>query len=342
MEEQFILLFGESNWQHMFIAKENDAVVSMVNYYPSTIRLGDILIKAASIGSVCTNPDFRGKKLASTLLANAEKSMISEEIDMMIISGAGGIYSDIGASLSGNNHEYLIDMDDILTQDHYSVSDYKESDLQFLKTIYQRESLRFERSDDEFQLLLKGQTYPDSWATYPIHLIRHLGKPVAYVIGVLPNEGDEFGIKEFAGDRAAIVGAFGALLKRHQRRKIHFATDAYDDIHASLKGVPFKLIHQHASLKIIDFVTLMDKLTPYFSTRYPKSRIWFNIEDGGLATFHCENETYHVPNNHLLNQLVFGFDEPLNLDLSKMPKLAEFFSKVFPLPFVWTNNINYQ
>jgi len=342
MAEQFELLFSEANWHHMFIAKDADKVVSLVNYYPSTIILNNVRIKAASIGSVCTNPEYRGKKLASTLLAMAEKSIKTEGIEMMIISGAGGIYADIGASLAGNDCEYLYGFESISDNSDYVVSDYQESDFSILKQLYAQEIIRFERGDDEFKRLLKGQTFPDAWATYPIQLIYKSGLPVAYVIGALPNDGDEFGIKEFAGDRTAIVESFGALLKKYHRQKIHFASDAYDVIRKSLSGIPFKVIHQYASLKIVDFVALMEKLKPYFQSRYTKSKIWFNLEDGSLATFHCDHETFHVPNSHLLSQLVFGFDQPVQLDLTNSPKLAEFFTKVFPLPFVWTNNINYQ
>lgn len=341
MAEQFTLLFSKANWKHMFIAIDDGNIVSLVNYYSSLIRIGAVQIKAASIGSVCTNPEYRGRKLASRLLRLAEEQMSRENIQLMIISGAGGIYAEIGASLAGNDYEYLIESENLEADPAYEIKKYLPDDFHKIKAIYEKEPIRYERTEDEFKSLLSSQTYPDTFATYPVHLIEKDHQCVGYVVGFMPTEGDEFGVKEFAGDRKAVKAAFKSLLKTYQRDKIHFAADAKDAMVDLFPNAAKKLIHQHASFKVTDFVGLMTSLIPYFKTHYGNIEIGFELVDQ-VPTFLCGTEIYQVSDLQLLSRLIFGSGEPVGLTIDNAPQIQRFINLVFPLPFVWTNNLNYQ
>ena len=341
MAEQFTLLFSESNWNHMFIAIDEGKIVSLVNYYPSFVQIGNCTIKVASIGSVCTKAEYRGQKLASRLLILAENQMKKEAIDLVIISGGGGIYTEFGSSLAGNVNEYLLDESLLDDSEEIAIELFDQSYLPAMISIQNQESIRFIRKEHEFDQLLSSQTFPDSFATYPIHVIKQNQQTLGYIVGILPTEGDEFGIKEFAGDRKAIIKSFKLLLSFHKRNKIHFACDVHDEINNLLQNHSFKRIHQHASFKIIDFCVLMKKLSPYFDTIYPNHGILFDFTDNH-AVFTTNDEVYTVESSVLLSQLILGFDQPLNLQLDNCPNISQFFNKVFPIPFAWTNNINYQ
>ncbi len=341
MEEQFPLLFGESNWNHMFIAIEEGIVVSMVNYYPSKILIHGAQIHVASVGAVCTHPGFRNRKLASSLLKLAENQMQVEGVQIMIISGSGGIYSNIGASLAGNVYEYMLDSSNFIDTDDFELKTNTTECFDCLKSIYELEKVRFLRSDYEFKKMLKGQTYPDSFATYPIYMIKGKKQAEAYVIGVLPIEGDEFGLKEFGGNRKAIIACFNKMIKKHQRLKIHFAADINDPIIPLLHDFYPKKIHQHASFKIINFISLMQSLKPYFTQRAPDTSIEFNSNENEVI-FKAGREIYVVSNPQLLSQLVLGFDQEVNFNLDGVPTIKSFIEAVFPIPFVWTHNLNYQ
>jgi len=341
MAEQFTLLFSQANWNHMFIAVDDGNIVALVNYYPSVIRIGAVQIKAASIGSVCTNIEYRGRKLASRLLSLAEAQMSRENIQLMIISGAGGIYADIGASLAGNDYEYLIDCEELDDDPAYEIKNFLPIDFHRIKKIHDQEPIRYERTEKEFKTLLSSQTYPDTFATYPVHLIEKDHQCVGYVVGFMPTEGDEFGIKEFAGDRRAVKSAFKLLLKTYQRDKIHFAADVKDEIVELFANATKKLIHQHASFKITDFVGLMTSLIPYFKTYYDNIDIGFDLIDH-VPTFLCGSEIYQVSDLQMLSRLIFGSGETINLAIDNAPQIQRFITQVFPLPFVWTNNLNYQ
>jgi predicted acetyltransferase len=341
MAEQFTLLFGESNWNHMFIAVDQGKIVSLVNYYPSFVQIENCIIKVASIGSVCTKAEYRGQKLASRLLILAENQIKKEAIDLVIISGGGGIYTEFGSSLAGNINEYLFNESSLDDSEEINIELFDQSYLPTMISIQNHESIRFIRKENEFDQLLSSQTFPDSFATYPIHVIKQNHQTLGYIVGILPTDGDEFGIKEFAGNRKAIIKSFKLLLSFHKRNKIHFACDVHDEINDLLRNQAFKRIHQHASFKIIDFCAFMKKLSPYFDTIYPNHGILFDFKDNH-ATFTTNDEIFTVESSILLSQLILGFDQPLNLQLANHPNISQFFNKVFPIPFAWTNNINYQ
>jgi len=316
---------------------ESGAVRSFLAYYSTKIQLFESEFWAASIGSVCTDPAFRKQKLASSLLELAYQTMRSEDIAVAIISGGGGIYEASGATLVGHVHEYSIELSALPDATRYHIRNYQDSDLPALIEIDRNEPLRFVRDAKEFADLLKGQTTPDTFATYPIDLIESNGRVVAYAIGVLNVDNQELGWKEYAGDRLALVASMRRLTQLHGREKIHFAADPTDPIASLLAASPTP-IGQYASFRILDAKRLFSQLAKFANMRGVNA--WSDIEIRN-DQIHYRGETLNIPSNHVWNKLVFS---PLDdsVDWSSAPTLHALWKRVFPLPFPWTHNLNYQ
>ncbi|MDD3842847.1 MAG: GNAT family N-acetyltransferase [Candidatus Izemoplasmatales bacterium] len=345
MGDQFLCLFSEKNIDRMLIAIDDNIIVSMVNYYPATVLLQQAKITTGSVGSVGTIPEYRGKKIASKLLKIAEDKMLSEAITLMIISGQGGLYSAIGADYAGNATEWFAEYEKTPKLPLISLKPYADSLFPQLKAIYEQEHVRYLRDNDEFRLLIKGQTFPDSYATYPFEMILHDGNIVAYVILQLENNPErlDLGIKEYGGDRAAIVAAFKLLLAKYNKKIMHFASDPHDEIEQYLSGCEKKQIHQFTSFKIIDFQGFMHQLKPYWEAIVPESKPSFKYSEASNNYFlFWGNERLQIEDITLLTRMIFGYDQDLNLDYSQCPLLEAFVKQVFPIPFAWTHNINYQ
>jgi predicted N-acetyltransferase YhbS len=345
MGDQFLCLFGEENLKNMFVAVEKDNVVSMVNYYPADVLVQEGVVKTGSVGAVCTKSDFRGQKIASRLLEKAEKQMISEGISLMIISGQGGIYSAIEAEFAGSATECFVPKGNFPKSPEIALQKYRVGDFPVLKELYERELVRFVRKEEEFKKLLKGQTFPDTFATYPMELILHNGTVAAYVILHLetdPNS-DLLGFKEYGGNRKALIAAFDNLLEKYGKAKVHFATDPHDELERYLEGCEKKPIHQFASLKVINYPLLMEGLKPYWERLFPSSKgIIGYYEENGTYILTCGTEKLTILNVVLLTRMIFGFNEPVEIDFSGCPNLEKFVKRIFPIPFAWTHNINYQ
>jgi predicted N-acetyltransferase YhbS len=341
MDKQFTSLFSEENWNHMFIALDNNKIVSLLNYYPSKVQIGPTILKLASVGSVCTDEQYRGQKIASTLLSLAEKQMIIESIDLIVISGWGGIYSAFGATLAGNVYEYNIQKDLLKMNEDIQVVPYQEEDYPSMVDIQKQESVRFIREVQEFKRLLQAQTYQDEFATYPIFMVKNNENIVGYFIGILATEGDEIGIKEFAGNREFLFHGLYQLTSLTQRDKVHFAVDCKDDFVHYLEKYENKKIHQHASFKIINELPLLRKLSVYIRELFPQTSFCYILEENHVKLM-IENEELKIKRGEELIRFVFGHPDYPKFDLSDKTLLNNLVSKVFPVPFVWTNNINYQ
>lgn len=341
MAEQFLALFAPGNVERMLVAVDGGKVVSMVNYYPGPVRIGRATIRVASIGSVCTDPAYRGRGLAGSLLRLAEGKMLAEKVHVVVISGGGGIYSAFGAEQAGHMVEVSIPAERLAPSDGVQVRPYAPSDFNALRRLHAQDAVRFVRQAREFKLLLEGQTYPDTYADYPVRMVLKDGVPIAYAILVVDKGNDEVGIKEMAGDRAALLAAFPLFLKEFARARIHYAAAPEDRILSTAAEEAKKAIHQFASLKIIDFPGCMDALRPYFRTLVGKAAddLRFADEDG-IATIRGCGGFLRVADPRELAKIVFGQAGAYPSEATG--RLAETLSRIFPVPFPWTHSINYQ
>ncbi len=334
MKEQFRLLFSNQNVKHMMIAKDQDKVISEVNYYPSTIIIPHAKIKVASIGSVCTNQHYRGQGIASRLLILAEEQMIKENIGLAIISGDLGIYERFGARDVGSMHLYKSHRDHQHIKHHYRLKPYEPSDLEVMFKLYSKEVIRYQRSRYEFQELLLGQTYPDTYCQYPIYMVYDHEIPVAYVILSVYVEDDLIKIKEFAGDRKALVSIIQDVLHLYHKTKITWVVPPKDFINEHSKHLSHSKITQRATLKITHVGYFFESIIFYIRHLFPG----VDIIESTQTDIKLKIEGHLI----VLNQ-----EDALNMVFNGKTKLRNrqvlrFVRSCFPIPLPWSHNLNYQ
>lgn len=343
MEEQFQLLLGEGNVDHMFVAIEDGNVVSMVNDYNTFVQLGSSRIKVTSIGSVCTEELYKHRGIASQLIQLADHKMKEEQIRIAIISGAGGIYAKYGANEVGDMIGFRVTRNHIQRgMTNTSFRPFQQDDLHKMFEIYQKESIKFERTWNEFQLLFQGQTSPDSYADYPTYLLLEEGDIKAYVIFQRDFGRRTLRVKEFAGNRFLIRQMLTELLITMKKTSATIVMTPSDPLAGMMKQIPSQKTHLHASLKIVDFKGLMNDLNPYLNEKLGEESLEFVFEDF-QDHFHIQwrNEVFSISNIFELNRLVFGPNQDLISQVTSRPFQNEL-KKIFPIPFVWVNNLNYQ
>ena len=65
-------------------------------------------LRMGFIGGVCTDPDHRGKGLASTILAATMTRFHEDDVDFVYISGARGLYFRIGADRASIKTRFVL------------------------------------------------------------------------------------------------------------------------------------------------------------------------------------------------------------------------------------------
>ncbi|MCK7487227.1 MAG: hypothetical protein MZU97_18240 [Bacillus subtilis] len=267
--------------------------------------------------------------------------MRSEDITVAIISGGGGIYEASGATLIGRDvHEYSIDVIRVARRNESPSSQrIEDSDLPSLIEIDRNEPLRFVRGADEFADLLAGQTHSGYVRDVSrIDLIESNGRVVAYAIGVLNVDNQELGWKEYAGDRPALVASMRRLTQLAWPRKIHFAADPTDPIASLLAASPTP-IGQFASFRILDAKRLFSLLAKFALMRGVNT--WSDME--------ILNDQIHYHGETISNSVEPRLEQAWSFRRSTIastgrsaPTLHALWKRVFPLPFPWTHNLNYQ
>ena len=107
MAKRYLGLMGKENRAHINLIKENALPVSNVNWYPSTLAVGDARITVGQVGGVCTHPSARGKGYAEALLQHSFAQMKEEGVSFCVISGDRGLYIRNGARHFTKEYPFL-------------------------------------------------------------------------------------------------------------------------------------------------------------------------------------------------------------------------------------------
>lgn len=338
MIHKYPFLLGEQNMEHQFIALHENKVVGVISYTIDTLRLGLFSLRLASIGAVTTHPDFRGQGIATKLLSMAESKMKEEAIDIVVISGDLNLYKRFGADHLSLLAAFVLPK----VRSDYELIQYREEDADFYHELYQSQPYVFERSKYDFKRLVKAVITEDPWEQSAFYGIALKGQLKAYVVlNTRPTHHDGQ-IREFAGSASAVTSVTQSLMERHHVKEIRLDLIHNDPQVAILKqlGLPH---HHHpfeSVLKVIDFNRLIDQLQPYFDYVLgdDHDQLMIRYYDG-LYQFKFKDSHYETSDFNEAQHILFGpYD---NADLIETV-MGTLFTTLFPLPFVYTSNMNYQ
>jgi GNAT superfamily N-acetyltransferase len=338
MIRKYPFLLSESNLDHMFIALDEDQVVGVISYYVNDLHLGLIKLKLASIGAVSTHPDYRGRGIASTLLLLAEKQMIQEEMDVIVISGDLHIYRQFGA-----DHLSLLarfDLPKVLSDTN--ITSYQEKDLEAYYEFYCQQPFRYERTKAEFKRLAKAVVIFDPWETSYFYGISLNDKLKAYCVLAIRGNATLGVIREFAGSPSALLEVSGKLMEAHHLKQLHLELVHNDPLVKSFS----KLGHNHhheaieSTMKIVNFNQFIERLHPYFEYVLGDDHeaLFIRYYDDKYH-FKYKTQEYSTSDFKEASHILFG---PYENDEISQTDLGEILQQLFPLPFVYTSNMNYQ
>jgi hypothetical protein len=347
MGEEFQLMLGEGNLENIRIILEDGVPAANVNFYKSTILIEGVPVKAASIGAVCTNTNSRGKGYSSIILDDCERLMKEDSTRLMLVSGTRSLYTRRGCTAVGKCYLFIIEPSEA-SRDNLQLQEYDDSLLEIMAKLYNKECTRYYRTHKEFKYLLKGATIPWAGFTYKTYVVKYAEDYCAYVVLRLVHdkEGISASVVEAAGDREIVYKALQEAIRLNSLKHIKYFCTFNDDSTRVLKKEKqyFSEWNLLGTVKILDFQGLMKDLMTYFAQYLDKGTIE-NIrfyEKGDKYIFSLKGETLEIDNIQDLTKLIFGSKEDTVREFADRPLINEFITRVFPLPFVWTANLNYQ
>jgi GNAT superfamily N-acetyltransferase len=313
-----------------------------VSMYGSDLRI-------ASIGSVCTHPDYRGQGLAGRLLEYCLQKLTVEGARLALISAVRSLYTRAGCVPAMDLHYVRLKPGQPLDglrglllprTGGLSFRPMTEADVSLCARLYQMESVHFVRGVEDFtEHFCHLEEFPqaEDWV-FEIE-----GRPVAYAILSLPwelRQDPGAGVREvfeYAGSRLALVAGLAEVVACLGLREMRLFVPWQDlDFLQLLQGQGFareRVPLEHA-MRVVDLPGLMSDLRRYVSARLTAR------QRRGLR-FEQEGDRYRVARGRerleldgvAMTRLVMG--TPRNM-MPNVPlesgTLGEIVQTLFPLP----------
>ncbi len=351
MFQEFPLLFGKDNIENIRIIAEDEKPVANINYLPQVLSIYGHSVNVATLGGVGTLEEYRGRGHGTLLLNDCIRRMTNEQdIDLLFVSGNRNMYRTAGCMPAGQMYTFKVEFEDFpeVSSSNIKYLKYDEKDLTEWKRLYDSESVRYVRNNENFNTLIKSMKFIERNTITRHDLLLNDGLfNIAYVVFKIEN--NEGKIVEYAGSKQTIIDELPNIMKAYSLLSMQgyimpYDTDLYN--HCIVKGIKMQGRRLGGTVRIIDFNSLMKRLKPYFSELYPENfinELKFESE-GENIKFIYKNDYCIVQGYETQNNLVFGGEE---LDRSSLfikgdeSHFIDLFKHIFPIPYPYTGNLSY-
>lgn len=270
MGREYPLVFDPDRTEGMRVILEDDKVVSHVGVCVRDAFILGIPLRVASIGAVCTDPEYRGRGFADQLMNDAVDRAREWGAHLMLISGDRGLYRRQGACRPGRYDS--LEISEAELPPGLAFDQAGETEIPELASLYQREPVRFQRSyEDWMRLLAAGMLMnraADCW------LVRDTEETLAYVAVQRPDShstGDNLpNVQEYAGSREAVWSALKALAGKYGSSSIRVTLMPEDRDLLYRARRETALIREHGfpgTLRLLDVAEVVDRMRPLWRER---------------------------------------------------------------------------
>jgi len=315
------------------VIAEDGKLVSHALMIVDELSIHGCRVRAASIGGVCTDPDYRGRGCAGKVLEQSVADAVTARARVMIVSGDRSLYRRNHCVRTGDLLAATVCRDSLWPAGAgLSVRRVTADDWGALSPLQAAEPVRFVRSADFFSQCC----YWWDCALPEIWLVASGSKPLGYLLLVPPWRAEHRKTRtvgEYAGSRAAIVDALPLIFEGTDLDEIRCEVLGQDGELAyllagrSLALAPDTLPGTH---RVLNLPGLMRDIRPYLAARLPRSV---------MRRLTCEQEGEAC-------RLSLGSDQ-VEMDLSQAARLVlggrgvprvggdlgENLGRVFPIPF---------
>jgi ribosomal protein S18 acetylase RimI-like enzyme len=224
---EFPLLFKKSNAHNLYFIEDAGRPVSLAGMRPGKLQFRGATLSIASMGSVCTLPEYRGRHLASTLVEAILRDFRSQ-VSLIFISGDRSIYRRHGFVRFGISEQYRMDceLNDAANTEQRSVCPYDvrglddSYDSRELCAIYADEPSGFMRTPEDMSSAIQSEIFRQRSLVRESSVLygAYLGQRLAAYAVVSPSSAASRVLKviEWAGDRLALAPVLRLACREHQ------------------------------------------------------------------------------------------------------------------------------
>ncbi|KLU58872.1 acetyltransferase (GNAT) family protein [Peptococcaceae bacterium CEB3] len=334
MAEEFPHLYSPHNARHWFVAEDGGQIRSIIGAMVWPAVIAGARTRVASVGSVATDPDYRGQGLASRLLYLAQSQLAAEAVRLMLISGDLPLYLKFGARSIGRVDWYALPRN-LAVAGRYSIRPIDpQDDAAIVARLYQTRSTRFGRTLAQLRAMLVAQPITQVERGVKVALlVLSDGVPVSYLIlNHRPFQGvGASRLSEWAGDPKGVLHAL-TQVSDWPEQGIRIPVLRED---LAMQGTLYPLKPDRRGpvswlVKVIDGVGLASDLAPIGTEQAAQPpRVLLTAPDTYAVEF---NGQRWVVNAAELTEWVFSEEtayRPVPLEA------------IWPLPSLWPEGLNY-
>lgn len=166
MADAFPFIFAPGISHSYGAFTDGGRLVSFMGLVPFTLRMGPARLRVFSMGSVCTDPEFRGRQLASRLLERCKAHAAAAGASLLFVSGDRSLYTRNECYPFGHVKRYTLDpaaADSIIrqteTENAFTVRPFESADLFAAVDIAAARLAAFEHSVSDWPLLQEASAY---------------------------------------------------------------------------------------------------------------------------------------------------------------------------------------
>jgi predicted N-acetyltransferase YhbS len=349
MGTAYAMLFSEDNAENLLIMEEDGTPVTLVGLLPVSLSIAGCTIPAVSMGSVCTATAYRGKNFADTLVKQSITKCMDDGAHLLLVSGSRSLYLRNDCLEVGAIKRFTIRSAEELeglpvpVEAIVRICD-EQSDLSAMLRLMESEQVYYQRTEAELEQLIRSAAIISNDNGEQSVLLNYSGsgEAIGYIVlGLLEKGGIRtVEIVEFAGSDEAVAGLLREVWFRYNPDQLHISV-TNDRFTFSEKlvsrGCSFKEIPIPGTIRMINFTGLWNSLYPYMEQQIGRDRLseLKLVETNNGWRIVCRGETFTVDHIGATN-LVFNGPQ-----LVENGELKKILSEMFPLPFVYTKNLNF-
>jgi GNAT superfamily N-acetyltransferase len=338
--------------ENLRVFTDGERVVSIVAMtYREIILLGTRHV-ACCFGGVCTDPDYRGRQLASRLLVDAKQKALRDGADTVIISGGIGIYTRQGYVPVGDYSFCTVSRDRLPVGRGEGEPDYvlrppTPEDMPALFRMHLTEPVRFVRTPEELLRCVSSTRVFSHQGETLVVCPRGGGQPVAYLTCFFSGQAwhrkdaNAIQVVELAGSRWAILRVLPALLERRGLESLELRYGGWDEeIVAMVRayGWPSQPSGFRGTVGIIDPARFWHACADLFRERLGAERFGrLRFAADGAVTIGYGPEQIMLEDMTAFTRLVMEHParrHELQLGLAPDSELSRALGALFPLPIV--------
>ncbi|WP_123041006.1 GNAT family N-acetyltransferase [Cohnella candidum] len=340
----FPYIFGETSPYLSFGAfDEEGRLVSFMGLVPWEIRIGEAKLRAFALGSVCTDPDARGKGYASEILSRINEYTRRAGGALLLVSGYRSLYTRTGCAPFGRVRRYG------MSAEHAeklaagpageTVREMSPDDLFALQEVAAARPVRYHLGVLELAALLRAEALASCIKMkHRVLVAEQDGRVKAFAVIGVPMSPERRGVViEQAGDSDAVARLTGEAVRRYGLPGVDVPVPWHETgLHAALVEVPSAQEDHLGTVRIVDGDALLSQLRPWFGEVCRGLRL-VDSGEGNWRLSDGEGNAVSLSSKDLV-RLIFDCASAEN---EPLPEGAKAFEDLFPVPFPYTAGLCY-